>query len=100
MGLWFYFRNGSAEEKSDSTAVICGKNFNKNLIVFLYQIRHCPEVGREGDKVRAAVLCAISSRGFDAREELGVGVAEEVDGLHGVADDEAGAAGTFGPGAR
>ena len=35
---------------------------------------------------------------FDARKQFGVGVAEDVDGLHGVADDEAGAALALGPG--
>ncbi len=35
---------------------------------------------------------------FDARKKFGVGVAEKVDGLHGVADHKAGAARALGPG--
>ena len=34
----------------------------------------------------------------DARKEFGIGVAEEIDRLHGIADDEASAALDLGPG--
>ncbi len=58
------------------------------------------EVGREGDEVEEQRFGVgnLKANGLDARKELGVGVAEEVDGLHGVADHEAGAARALGPG--
>jgi len=40
----------------------------------------------------------LESEVADAGEKFGVGVAEEVDGLHGVADGKAGAVGPVGPG--
>ena len=55
------------------------------------------EVRATGSK-RSGSAPGISRPGFGRGEEFGIGIAEEVDGLHGVADDETTAAFALGPG--
>ena len=71
----------------------------KGLIELLDQSGCCAEVGFKRNEVKEKRFVAgdFKAHGFNAREELGVGVAEEIDRLHGVADNKAGASSPLGP---
>src|ERR1035441_3407930 len=84
--------DGLCGRESDAAAVICSKNFNKNLIEPVDQGWGGAKVGCERDEVEeervrmgGVGVRDLKADRLHALEEFGVGVAEEVDGLHGVA---------------
>ena len=91
----------------DAAAVVRGEDGGEGAVELFDQRGDGTEVGGERDEVEGEGGWVGDLRAgefetdfFDAGEELGVGVAKEVDGLHGVADEEEGAASTVGPGAE
>jgi hypothetical protein len=85
--------------KGDAASVVFCEDLGEDSVELVYERPGGAEVGGEGDGVEEERAGAgdFKACGFDAREEFGVGVAKEVDGLHGVADDEATAAFTLRP---
>ena len=86
--------------EADAAVVVLGKCCLKRAVERGHQLGRGAEVRSEADDREARGSSpSDNSRpsGLHAREQLGIGIAEKVDGLHGVADDEKGAAGGFGP---
>src|SRR5271157_6664953 len=94
------FRKWLCSGEGNTVTIVVRKNLFEGLIVPGNQSGHCAEVGREGNEVKEQRLVVgnFKANFLHAREKLGIGVAEEVNGLHGVADNEAGAALALGPG--
>ncbi len=78
----------------DAAAIIDGKDLGEGIIDAFDQRGRAAEVRLElnGIEEQRKVVGNLEADLLNARKELGIGVAEEVDGLHGVADDETGAA--------
>jgi hypothetical protein len=94
-----FFPRRFGRRKCNAAAVIGREDLREGLIEPLNQPRRGAEIGREGNRVeeQRIVVWDFETKGFDARKKFSISVAEEVDGLHGVADHEAGAARPFWP---
>ena len=99
-GAGLVVASGLGGGKVNAAAVGDREDLCKDLVEPLDQGRSGAEVGRQGDEVeqKRFVLREFKANRSHAREELGLGLAEEVDGLHGVADRKTTAALAFGPG--
>jgi hypothetical protein len=99
-GIWRGWEGGVGGGEGDAAAIVGGKDLGEDLVEAADEGADGAEVGGEGDGIEEEWVGAGDLKaGFaDAGKELGVGVAEEVDGLHGVADDEATAAFAVRPG--
>ena len=85
--------------EGDAAAVVCAKICAKISLSRVDERLDGAEVRGQRDRVEEERYVVLDfEAGFaDAREELGVGVAEKVNGLHRIADDEATAAFALGP---
>ncbi len=83
-----------------AAAIFLSEDLSEYLIDARDQRVRAAEIGGEMDgiKKQREVAGNFKPQLLGARKKLGVGIAKEVDGLHGVADDEAGAALALGPG--
>ena len=86
--------------KGDAAAIVFCEDLAEDLVESFDERLGGAEVGREADgvEVERVVVMDFETGFTDAGEELGIGIAEEVDGLHGVADDKTTAAFALGPG--
>ena len=93
-------RAGNALSKFDATAVVHGENLGEDFIQALNQRRRSAKVGCEmhGIEAQRQFVGDVKPDVFHARKQFGIGIAKEIDGLHGIADHEAGAAFGLGPG--
>ncbi len=93
-------RAGSASANSMPLPSSTAKTLAKRVIDAIDQRRRGAEVSLEmhGFESQRKFAGNFKADLLDARKKLGIGIAEEVDGLHGIADDEAGAPLALGPG--
>ena len=91
---------GQRLSECDAAAVIDGEDLGKHLVDAIDQLRRGAEVSLElhGFESQRKFARNFKADLFHARKKFCIGIAEKVDGLHGVADDEAGAAFALGPG--
>ena len=91
---------GQRLSKCNAAAVIDGEDLGENVIHTINERRRGAEVSLElhGFESQRKFARNFKADLLHARKKFCIGVAEEVDGLHGVADDEAGAAFALGPG--
>ena len=92
-------RAGCEAAKITPLPVEAAKTCAKVSLMLATSERLAAEVGGEMDGIEEQRKIAenLKAEFFDARKQFGIGLAEAVDGLHGVADDEAGAALAIGP---
>ena len=85
---------------ANAAAVVGCKNLRKRVVDLLNERSGGTEVGSKnrGFETQWLIVRDLKAETLDTRKELCIGVAEEVNGLHGIADDETRAARTIGPG--
>ena len=86
--------------KTHGAGIVWRQNFIEHFIELADERGRGAEVGcerREVEDQRIVVVWNFQPNCFDAGKEFGVGVTERIDGLHRIADDEAGAADPLGP---
>ena len=87
-------RAGNASEKLDAAAIIDGEDLGEDVIQALNERRSCAKVGFEmqGIKAQSTFIGNIKTDTLNARKKFDVGITKEVNGLHRIANHEAGAA--------
>src|ERR1700678_581392 len=85
--------------KFDAAAIRLSKDFSEDRIQPVDKLRSRAEVGAERNEIKkeGGGVGDFQAHFLDAGKQLGVGFAKEIDGLHRVADQEAGTAGAVGP---
>ena len=98
-GLSGIFAGWQRLSKFDAASVVHGEDLGEDFIQALNERRRSAKVGCEmhGIEAQRRFVGDIEPDVFDARKEFGVGATKEIDGLHRIANHEAGAAFGLGP---